>query len=196
MASLNLVRWGALGALLAGVAWIASFIVDLAMAGQSPETSGLLSLYLIQVILGLALAGTLIGLLGLHVRQATSYGVLGTAGLLAALIGTALVLANVVFIRVAGRDLLDLLLGIGLVGMFFGLVLLGVATLLAKVLPWWCGVALIVVLPIAAILGDYGGGLVLGLVWLALGYVLLAERPLGSGDLRSSSRRTTGPGDR
>lgn len=196
MASLNLVRWGALGALLAGVAWIASFIVDLTIAGQSPETSGLPSFYLIQGILTVALAGTLVGLLGLHAQQATSYGVLGTVGLLAALIGTALVLANVAFIHVAGRDVLDLLLGVGLVGMFFGFVLLGVATLRARVLPQWCGAALIVVLPIAAILGDYGGGLVFGLVWLALGYVLLSERPVDSRSLRGSSRRSTGPRDR
>ena len=165
-----------MGALLAGVAWIASSVVDLTSEGQGSEVFGLPSFYLIEGAIGLALAGTLVGLLGLHARQTTSYGVLGLVGFLAALVGTALVLANVLLIRAAGRDLLDLLLLLGLLGMLFGFVLLGVATLRAGVLPQWCGVALILVLPISALLGDLGGGLVFGLVWLALGYALLAAR--------------------
>lgn len=185
MASMNLARWGALGALLAGVAWIVSFVVSLAVTGES-SLFGLPSFYLIEGIIGLALAGTLLGLLGLHARQTTSYGVLGTIGFLAALIGTAFLLASVVFVHAAGRDVLDLLLEIGLAGMFFGFVLLGVATLRARGLPRWCGVALIVVLPISIILGNYGGGLVFGLVWLALGYALLAERDIEPGRSRGS----------
>jgi hypothetical protein len=180
MASSNLVRWGALGALVAGVAWIASFVVGLASEGQGSETFGLPSFYLIEGLTGLALVGTLVGLLGLHARQDANYGVLGTVGFLAALVGTALVLANVLLIRTAERNLLDLLLLLGLLGMLLGFVLLGIATLRARVLPQWAGVALILVLPVAALLGDYGGGLVFGIVWLALGYVLLAARTLDS----------------
>ena len=183
MASSNLVWWGALGALLAGVAWIASFVVDLTSTGQGSEIFGLPSFYLIEGAIGLALTGTLVGLLGLHARQTTSYGMLGMVGFLAALVGTALVLANVLLIRAAGRDLLDLLLLLGLLGMLFGFVLLGVATLRAGVLPQWAGVALILVLPVSALLGDSGGGLVFGIVWLALGYVLLAAGTLGSRSL-------------
>ncbi len=165
-----------MGALLAGVAWIASFVVDLTSEGQGSEVFGLPSFYLIEGAIGLALAGTLVGLLGLHARQTTSYGVLGMVGFLTALVGAALVLANVLLIRVAERDLLNLLLLLGLLSMLFGFVLLGIATLRAGVLPQWCGVALILALPISALLGNFGGGLVLGLVWLALGYALLAAR--------------------
>jgi hypothetical protein len=185
MSSMDLARWGALGALLAGVAWIVSFVGSLVVTVQS-SILGLSSFYLIEGIIGLALAGTLLGLLGLHARQTTSYGVLGTVGFLAALIGTAFVLADVVFVHVARREVLDLLLEIGLVGMLVGFVLLGIATLRARGLPRWCGVTLIVVLPISAILGDYGGGLVLGLFWLALGYVLLVNRNIEPGRSRSS----------
>ncbi len=173
--------------MLAGVAWIASFVVGLASEGQGSEIFGISSFYLIEGLTGLALASTLVGLLGLHARQAASYGVLGTVGFLAALAGTILVLANVLLIRVAERNLLDLLLLLGLVGMLLGFVLLGIATLRARVLPQWTGVALILVLPVAALLGDYGGGLVLGIVWLALGYVLLSARTLGSRSLGEPS---------
>ncbi len=180
MASLDFVRLGALGALLAGVAWIASFVVELAITGENPEIFGLPSFYLIEAAFGIALLGTLAGLVGLHARQSTSYGVLGTVGFLAASIGTTLMLASVVLTRLAERDVLDLLLELGLPGMLVGFVLLGLGTLVAGRLPRWCGVALIVVLPISAALGDYGGGIVFGLVWLALGYVLLSE---SAGDL-------------
>jgi hypothetical protein len=97
------------------------------------------------------------------------------------------VLANVLLIRTAERNLLDLLLLLGLLGMLLGFLLLGIATLRARVLPQWAGVALILVLPVAALLGDYGGGLVLGIVWLALGYVLLAARTFGSRGLGEPS---------
>ena len=178
MSSLNLVRWGALGALLAGATWIASFFVDLGSEGPGSEILGLPSFYLVEGLIGLALTATLVGLLGLHARQSTDYGILGTAGFLAALAGTALVLANVLLSRVAERNVLDLLLLLGLLGMLLGFVLLGIAMLRARVLPTWCGVALIFVLPVAALLGDLGGGLVFGLVWLGLGYALLAARTL------------------
>lgn len=41
----------------------------------------------------------------------------------------------------------------------------------ARVLPRWCGVGLIVGLPVAIALGLYGGTILFGLLWLALGYV-------------------------
>lgn len=161
---MNAVRWEALGAVLAGVAWLASFAVSSEVLG-SPS-------YVAEGTFAVALLGTLVGLVALHTRQSRSYGTLGLAGFLAAAAGTALVLLNVLLISLGRRDLLDLLLGLGFLGMLVGFVVLGVATIRGKVLPGWCGVALIVALPVAAALGDYGGGMVLGLLWLALGYAL------------------------
>lgn len=69
-------------------------------------------------------------------------------------------------------------------GLFVGLVLLGGTTLRARVLPQWCGVLLIVSLPlatgIAIPLGNYGEYLVFGLVWLALGYALWRQRSVAA----------------
>jgi hypothetical protein len=56
-----------------------------------------------------------------------------------------------------------------------GLVLYGAATLQAMVLPPWCGLALIVVPPIAFYLNSrvfYGSLALFGVLWVALGYVL------------------------
>ena len=44
----------------------------------------------------------------------------------------------------------------------------------ARVLPRWCGTAIIVAL-FLFLLGDFGG-ILFGLVWLALGYVLWSRR--------------------
>ncbi len=73
--------------------------------------------------------------------------------------------------------------------MLVGFVLYGAATLQARVLPRWCGIAFIVFLPVAILLGGYApilGGVAstfggyapiwIGLVWLALGYVLWSHR--------------------
>ncbi len=72
-------------------------------------------------------------------------------------------------------------LGLGLLGLVVGFVFYGIATLQARVLPRWCGVTFIVVLPIAALalsvrLPLAQTSIVFGLAWLALGYALWARR--------------------
>ena len=64
---------------------------------------------------------------------------------------------------------------VGFLAVPVGLILYGAATLQAKVLPRWCGLGLIIISPITVILGDYGG-IVFGLLWVALGYVLWSWR--------------------
>ncbi len=188
MPSSNLVRWGAIGAVLAGVAWIVSVIVNLAITSPQGPTAFGLSSPLDEVTYIVALAGTLLGLAGLHAKQARSYGRLGVAGFLVAFMGNVLVLLGLVLSlsargEIFEQELLDQVLGLGLLGMFLGfvllsvgLVVLGIATLLAGVLPRWCGVALILALPVSVALGNYGGRMVLGVVWLALGYILWSRR--------------------
>ena len=71
-------------------------------------------------------------------------------------------------------------LGWELLGLVVGFVLYGAATLRAKVLPRWCGVAFIAAVPVALALSGplsfasmFG---VFGLAWLALGYALWSQR--------------------
>jgi hypothetical protein len=82
--------------------------------------------------------------------------------------------------NILGWAFADLVLGLGFLGTLVGLVLLGATTLGLGVLPQWCGIVLIICLPVAVILGNYGGGIVLGLVWLALGYVLLSQHDVSA----------------
>ncbi|HEX2181288.1 MAG TPA: hypothetical protein VHH10_03315 [Rubrobacteraceae bacterium] len=63
----------------------------------------------------------------------------------------------------------------GTLGMLVGFVLYGVATVQARVLPRWYGLALIVALPVTLPLATYGT-MLFGLILLALGYVLWSRR--------------------
>ncbi len=124
MSSSDLIRWGALGALLAGVAWIVEGLLTLVMPEQGPEAFGSPSFYLSNVVFVIAFIGTLAGLIGLHARQAPSYGRIGRAGLVAALVGVALMLVAVVISIVAGRpiEVVEGVFGIAILATFVGFV--------------------------------------------------------------------------
>jgi hypothetical protein len=182
MSSSNWIRWGALGALLAGIAWIALGLIPLVILGQVALYFGGVATvedYLLEILFSIALAGMLAGLVGFHARQAPNYGRLGTAGFFAAFVGVFFMLASTVATILAGSEVLDWLFVLGFVGTLVGFVLLGTATLRARVLPRWRGILLLVAvlgIPVYFALGSYGGAILYGLVWLALGYGLWSER--------------------
>jgi hypothetical protein len=183
VSTLNLGRLGTFGALLAGVAWTVLGLADLAtVVGRGSEV--LSSAFFDETLYLVALPATLGGVVGLHDRQTPSYGRLGTAGFLAAFTGIALLLVGLILSFLVGGDFrtafLDPVLGAGLWFVLVGFVLLGAATLRLKALPRWCGVALSICLPLAIILGDYGGGLVLGVTWLAICYVLVSHHDVSA----------------
>lgn len=183
MSSLNLLRLGALGAMMAGVAWTVLGLVDMATLGGR-DSDVLNSAFLEAVLYSVALTCTLVGVVGLHARQTPNYGRLGTAGFLATFTGTALLLGGLVLSFLVGglfgAAFLDPVLGAALWCVLVGFVLLGAATLRLEALPKWCGVALIAGPPLAITLGDYGGGIVLGLLWLAVSYALLFQHDVSA----------------
>ena len=180
MSSSDLVRWGGLAGILAGVAWAVSGIVHFVMvypeAGTGP--TGSLSDYLIESAHAVAEAGMVGALLGLRARQAPAYGWLGVVGFALAFLGSVLLCAITVTAIISGDVLGEAFLGTifisGVLGWLVGFPLLGIATVRARVLPRWCGVLLIAYFPLFGfLLSSYGwGGIALGLLWVALGYVL------------------------
>jgi hypothetical protein len=182
MLSSNWIRWGALGALLAGIMLIALGLIRLVILGPGALYFGGTATaedYLLEILFSIASVGMLIGIVGFHARQAPHYGRLGTAGFLAAFVGVFFLLASTLATILAGREVLDWLFILGFVGTLVGFALLGAATLRARVLPRWCGVLLLVSvlgIPIYFGLGNYGGAMLYGLVWLGLGYGLSSER--------------------
>ena len=165
MAASDPIRWGELAAMLGGVAWVVDSLLVLAV----PEAGWTNVVFIVAVLFVLA------GLVGLHALQGDDYGRVGRGGFWTVIAASlAQVLGLVVFL--AGSEaLLRLVFPVGTLAALVGFVLYGAATLQAKVLPRWCGVGLIVAPLLTVLLGDYGG-ILFGLFWLALGYVLWSWR--------------------
>jgi hypothetical protein len=126
--------------------------------------------YLIEVIIVVEFAFTLVATASLHDAQSQSgrYGILGAASSLLTFFGYALVLvAAHVATLMGGEPIYAVRLGGGL-AVLVGPILLGAMTLRGRPLPW-CGVLLIIGFPLGDILeGLVGVGsenIVLGIVW-------------------------------
>jgi len=174
--SSNVVRWGGVAGVVAAAMWVMSFI--LIQLTSLPRVFESFSDYLIEVILLVGYVGTIGAIVGLHALQSQSerYGRLGALGSLLTSIGYATVfVATTGSILQGGQALLSVRLTGG-IAVLLGSVLLGAITLYARVVPWWCGVLLIVAFP----LGDFsnaivrgGEGVLLGLLWGSVAYALL-----------------------
>ena len=169
MPSSNLIRWCGLAAIVGGVAWALANILPL-VAPPGDWTRRTSLLFIIAVLLIVA------GLVGLHTLQKGSYGHLGRAGLWTVIVGSsALVLGLLVFLPSENRVLLWLVYPVGYLVQLVGFVLYGTATLQARVLPPWCGLGFIFG-PLVAFVWDVYGGILFGVLWVVLGYMLWTRR--------------------
>lgn len=161
--SSSLIRLGGFAAMLAGLVFLVDEILNLANPIPYLDLAFILAMLLV-----------LAGMVGFHTLQKGSYGLLGEVGFYAILVG---ILAQVVGLALllAGSTALLWLVSVATLGVLVGFVLYGAATLQARVLPYWCGVAFVVAFPVAVLLGVYAY-FWLGVVWLALGYVLWTRR--------------------
>ncbi len=175
MSSSDLIRWGGMAAMLSGVLFVVIFLIGLVIPEPLP---GSFSDILTSVLFIVALLLLLVGLTGFHALQKGNYGRIGRVGFYTVIVAALVqILAQVVL--VLGSTALEDLDLLGLLGVMVGFVLYGAATLQARVLPRWCGVGFIVGLPVwvavSVVLGGFGGslgGILFGLLWLALGYTL------------------------
>ena len=137
-----------------------------------------------EVLLVVALLLMPVGMVGFHALQKQSYGRIGRVGFWMVVIAAlAVALGSASYLwwgSVFGSSLLWLAMPMGPLGLVMGFMLYGVATLQAKVLPRWCGVALSIALPIALILSFPWSFaslfIVFGLMWLALSYALWSHK--------------------
>jgi hypothetical protein len=173
MTASGVIRWGAIGLMLGGVAWLVLGLS--ARLGYLEAIPGREDVVLFIV----AHLFTAMGLVGLHTLQRGSYGLLGQAGFYIALVAiTARILGAVVYL--AGSLALEWISLPATSGLLVGLVLYGVATLRARVLPRWYGLAMIVSMPISLPLSVYGTAL-FGLIVVVLGYGLWLHRGVATG---------------
>ncbi len=168
MPSSALIRWGAIGFVLGGVVWaVLGLLTAVGYLRATPVRDDVV-LFIVAHLL------TAAGLVGLHTLQKGSYGRLGRAGFCIALAAVAARISGAV-VFLAGSSVLEWISFPATSGMLVGFVLYGVATLRARVLPRWYGLALIVAMPVALPFAVYGSVL-FGLFLLVLGYVLWLRR--------------------
>jgi|SRR5215204_7703518 len=150
MSSSEIIRWGGIGFMLGGVVWIVFNQIALSLSPVGAPGSFSLVLYIAAILL------SVLGLVGLHALQKYNSGPLGQAGFYLVLVSSAAIILEVVVFLLSGNRALLLLNFVGGFGVLVGLAVYGAATLHAKVLPRWYGVALIILLPVSFVLGGCG----------------------------------------
>src|SRR5919199_2581448 len=167
--SWDLSRWCGLAAMVGGVLWAAQNVLVLAVE----EIRWIEGVFLVALLLVLA------GVVGFHFLQQDRYGPIGRTRLWAIFGATVIQEVGLLIFIFGDATLFWLVSPVGYVAMIVGYVLFGAATLQAGVLPRWCGLALLLGEPVTYLLGDYGG-IVFGLMWVALGYVLWSFRGISA----------------
>lgn len=169
----DLARWGG----LVGVAAAAMFVLAGILILIAPPQTGYSEPFsdnLIAIILTVAFAGTLVAIAGLHALQRGRYGQLGAAGSLIAFVGYALIIVVAVTSILSGGEALHTVRLIGGLAVLIGSMLLGAITIRARVLPWWCGLLLIIGFPLDDIsdevLASGSEAIVLGILWELVSY--------------------------
>lgn len=171
--SSQLVRHLALIAVFGGVIEVISGVVQLSSPPQA-ETYFRASDYLMEALQAGASLLQIGGFFALHLPQAGApgYRLVGTAGFSLAVVGRALIFVSAVASLAMGQLMFTLFV-VGALLLIFGIPLLAAATFWARVLPGWSAVLVAGLLSFA-----FGGTGVLlnGLVWIALGVLLLSRR--------------------
>lgn len=201
MTHLNLPRWGAVGAWVAGIAWALSGVVQLAMVypNNGPGEVGSLSATLIESLHAIAEVAMIVAFVGLRACHRPSFGLLGNIGFWLGSVGLALMAAITIGVLVAadaiGETVASALILPGFLTMLVWIPLMGIAAWRAKKIPRWCALLLILhPLFFVFLLASYGiGGIALGMLWLAVGYALWSQSlETAFGNTNNAARQAVG----
>ena len=173
------VKWGGIAGVAAAALLILSAILYLLSPVQRTYDTATSYLYL-----GVTLAAyiaVIVAVLGIHALHSGSprYGRLGTTGTVLTVAGYAIIAVMTVISMVQGYASFQYVRLAGAGVMLVGSVLLGVVILRARLLPWWCGVLLIVAFPLGHFANALFGAvenLLLALLWGSIGVALLSRR--------------------
>ncbi len=178
--SFNLIRWAGLAAMVGGVLWALWTVGFNSVGYGEPGTPAYERYEAYNRLLPLALLPLMVGFLGLHAVQRRSYGWLGKAGFVAALVRLALGVAGSVgefwvfttqpYGEANGRDASWMIYLVGHLVLAIGSVLFGIAAVRAKVLARKPAVMF-------AVLGGFAvmpffGALIFAIPFTWLGYTL------------------------
>jgi hypothetical protein len=164
----NLISLGGFASVVGGVAWAAAWAAQWYLE-INPGVKGWAFFLL--------LLGAMATLAALHVLQRERYGVPGTLVALMAFVGLGLMFVYELVALLTGQYLpgfvwvYDVGVWAATVGSWF----LGAATIATRVLPWWCGAALMaggpVLIAVGPILAVYLAPWV-GIAWALVGYAV------------------------
>jgi hypothetical protein len=173
------VKWGG----IAGVAAAALLILSAILYLLSPvqRTYDTASSYLYLGVTLAAYIAVIVAVLGIHALHSGSprYGRLGVTGTVLTVAGYAIIAVMTVISMVQGYPSFPYVRLAGAGVLLIGSVLLGVIILRARLLPWWCGVLLIVAFPLGHFANAIFGAvenLLLALLWGSVGIALLTRR--------------------
>jgi hypothetical protein len=137
--------------------------------------------YLFKIIVLFAYIAIVAAVISVHAvhRGNRRYGWLGVIGAVATGVGYGVIVAVTAISLV--RDVEDLQpVRIAAAGLALaGSALLGIAVLIARVMPWWCGVLLIVAFPLGDVANEVfpvAENLLLALLWGVVGFAVLSAR--------------------
>jgi hypothetical protein len=169
---------------VAGLLAAASLVGSAVLYGIAPA-EGVIDTpfeYLYRALAVLAYVGAIIAIWGTHALHSghDRYGRLGAVGSLATVAGYAVIAAVTVISLVYDFEYLLTVRIAGAGVLLVGAALLGIVIIRARLLPWWCGVLLIVAFPlgdVANALYPTAENLLLALLWGSTGAALLRRRP-------------------
>jgi hypothetical protein len=173
------VTWGGIAGVTAAAMLILSSIFEQVSPLQRTYDSVASYLYLGVVVA--AYIAVVLAVLGIHALHQGNprYGRLGFAGTVLTIAGYAIIAAITVISMVRGQpSLLNIRIAVAGV-LLIGSALLGVIIIRARLLPWWCGVLLIVAFPlgdVANAIFSSAENLLLALLWGSMGIALLSRR--------------------
>ncbi len=150
-------------------------------------------LYVVYSLFAAAVVLTFLALRGLHAWQRGRDGRFGLTGFYISSIGLGF-LAVTALVRIAsGREPLDVLFALGFLLAIVGYLLFGVASLRAAMLPRWSAPLPLLGAIGAIVLQDkHGAGILMGVVWALLGFVLVrgAREPRAARSAVAGRRRS------
>ena len=173
MSSAILVRLGGLVAMVGGGGVVVLWLV----ASEDWLAADWLGSPLASPAIHSLMVSAMAAIVALHALQSQRYGLPGTVASLAAFVGLAMYLlgAGIAYARddffLAFRDTTFLVV-LGLLLATLGLIALGIVTLKAGVLPWWCGAALMAGNPLVGFFLAIWPGVLLGVPWIVVGYAI------------------------
>jgi hypothetical protein len=176
--SSNVTRGGIAGVVAAALLVLSAILNQLSPV-QATYNSAADYLYLAVVLA--AYIAVLVAVLGIHALHngRPRYGRLGTVGTVMTFIGYAVIAVTTAINMVQGHRSLQTVRISAAVVLLIGSALLGVIIIRARLLPWWCGVLLIVAFPlgdVANAIFSSAENLLLALLWGSIGVALLSRR--------------------